>query len=150
MSLYKCSNYSENLQLGCLLFSVLLCCAQSCPTLCNPLDCNPPGCSVHGDSPGKTTGVGCHTLLQGIFLTQGTNPVLPNCRQILYQLSHQAQFLLFFCYNYPVMWKNANIYIHTHTHTHTPLSKKNLSFSTVRCHLTPVRMAIKKSTNDKC
>ena len=31
---------------------------QSCPTLCNPMDCRPPGSSVHGDSPGKTTGVG--------------------------------------------------------------------------------------------
>ena len=43
---------------------------QSCPTLCNPLDCSPPGSSVHGDSPGKNTGVGCHSLLLGIFLTQ--------------------------------------------------------------------------------
>ena len=33
---------------------------QSCPTLCDPMDCNPPGDSVHGDSPGKNTGVGCH------------------------------------------------------------------------------------------
>ena len=40
---------------------------QSCPTLCDPLDCSPPGSSVHGDSPGKNTGVGCHTLFQGIF-----------------------------------------------------------------------------------
>ena len=32
-----------------------------------PLDCNLPGTSVHGDSPGKNTGVGCHSLLQGIF-----------------------------------------------------------------------------------
>ena len=32
--------------------------------------------SVHGDSPGKNTGVGCHALLQGIFLTQGSNPCL--------------------------------------------------------------------------
>ena len=36
------------------------------------------------DSPGKNTGVGCHTLLQGIFLTQGLNPCLLHCRQILY------------------------------------------------------------------
>ena len=33
-----------------------------------------PDSSVHGDSPGKNTGVGCHALLQGIFLTQGSNP----------------------------------------------------------------------------
>ena len=37
--------------------------AQSCPILCNPMDCSPPGSSVHGDSPGKNTGVGCHALL---------------------------------------------------------------------------------------
>ena len=41
------------------------------------------------DSPGKNTGVGCHALVQGIFPTQGPNPGLPHCRQILYQLSHQ-------------------------------------------------------------
>ena len=43
---------------------------QSCPTLCNPMDCSSPDSSVHGDSPGKKTGVCCHTLLQGIFPTQ--------------------------------------------------------------------------------
>ena len=35
------------------------------------------------DSPGKNTGVGCHFLLQGIFLTQGLNPGLPHSRQML-------------------------------------------------------------------
>ena len=39
---------------------------QLCLTLCIPMDCNPPGSFVHGDSPGKHTEVGCHTLLQGI------------------------------------------------------------------------------------
>ena len=39
---------------------------------CDPMDCSPPGSSVH-DFPGKNTGVGCHFLLQGIFLTQGSN-----------------------------------------------------------------------------
>ena len=41
-------------------------------------------------SPGNSTGVGCHALLQGIFLTQGLNPGLLHCRQILYCLSHQG------------------------------------------------------------
>ena len=50
---------------------------------------NPPGSSVHGDSPGKNTGVGCHALLQGFFLTQGSNPGLPHCSWILYHVSHQ-------------------------------------------------------------
>ena len=49
---------------------------ESCPTLCDAMDCSLPGSSAHGDSPGKTTGVGCHALHQGIFLTQGSNPHL--------------------------------------------------------------------------
>ena len=52
---------------------------QSCPTLCNPVNCGPPGSSVHGHSPGKNTGVGCHFLLQGFFPTQGSNLRLPHC-----------------------------------------------------------------------
>ena len=49
---------------------------QLCPTFCDPVDCSPPGSSVHGDSPGKNTGGGCHALLRGIFPTQGSNPHL--------------------------------------------------------------------------
>ena len=49
---------------------------QSCQTLGNPMDCNPPDSSVHGFSPGKNTGVGCHSLFQGIFLNQESNPCL--------------------------------------------------------------------------
>ena len=37
---------------------------------------------------GKSTGVCCHFLLQGIFPTKGSNPGLPHCRQMLYHLSH--------------------------------------------------------------
>ena len=40
---------------------------------CDPMDCNLPGSSVHEDFPGKNTGGGCHFLLQGIFLPQGSN-----------------------------------------------------------------------------
>ena len=64
--------------------------AQSCLILCDPKDWGPTGSSVHGDSPGKNTRVSCHALLQGIFPTQGSNPGLPHCRQILYHLSHQG------------------------------------------------------------
>ena len=42
-------------------------------TLCNPMVCSLPGSSIHGDSPGKNTEVGCHALFQGIFPTQGSN-----------------------------------------------------------------------------
>ena len=49
---------------------------QSCPTLSNPVDCSLPGSSVHGDSPGKNTGVDFQAHLQGIFLTQRKNLLL--------------------------------------------------------------------------
>ena len=42
------------------------------------------------DFQGKSTGVGCHFLLQGIFPTQGSNPGLSHCRQTLYHLSRQG------------------------------------------------------------
>ena len=63
--------------------------AQLCLILCDSMDYSLPVSSVHGDSPGKSTGVGCHVLLQGIFPTQGSNPGLPHCSWILYRLSHQ-------------------------------------------------------------
>ena len=64
--------------------------AKLCLTLCNPMDCSPPCSSVHGIFPGKNTGVGSLSLLQGIFPTQGSNPGLLHCRHIVYQLSHQG------------------------------------------------------------
>ena len=64
----------------------LLSCVQ---LFCDPMDCSPPGSSVHG-FPRQNTGVGCHVLLQGIFLTQGSNPGLPRCRWTLYCLSPQG------------------------------------------------------------
>ena len=48
---------------------------QPCLTLCNPVDCGLPGSSIHGDSPGKDTGVGCHFLLQGHLPDPGIEPV---------------------------------------------------------------------------
>ena len=60
---------------SCSLRKVSMLClvGQSCLTLCDPMDGSPPGTSVHGDSPGQNTGVGCSALLQGIFSTQGSN-----------------------------------------------------------------------------
>ena len=66
--------------------AVLLCLvAQPCPTLCNLMNYSLPGSSVHGNSPGKNTGVGCHALLQGIFLTQGSNLHLLHCGWVIYR-----------------------------------------------------------------
>ena len=49
-----------------------------------------PPLSMEWNSPGKNTGVGCHFFLQEIFPTQGLNPSLLYCRQILYHLNHQG------------------------------------------------------------
>ena len=52
--------------------------SQSCPILCNPTECSSPGSSLcPWDSPGKNIGVSCHSLLQGTFPIQGSNPGLP-------------------------------------------------------------------------
>ena len=64
------------------------------PTLYNPMGCSPLGSSVHGDSPGKNTGVGYHVLLQGLFPIQGSNPGLLHCGQTLYWLRHQGSYEL--------------------------------------------------------
>jgi len=56
--------------------------AQLCLTLCDPIS--------PWNSPSQNTGVSSLSLLQGIFPTQGLNPGLPHCRQILYQLSHKG------------------------------------------------------------
>ena len=50
------------------------------------------------NSPGQDTGLGCHSLRQGIFPTQGLNPGLPHCRWTLYQLSYQGS---------PGVWKDS-------------------------------------------
>ena len=62
--------------LSTLMNLLWLCCgsvAKSCWTLCDPMDCSLSGPSVHGVFPGKDIRVGCHSLLQGIFPTQGSN-----------------------------------------------------------------------------
>ena len=51
---------------SCGLYAVLFLVVQLCPILYDPMDYSPPGSFVHGDSPGKTIGVDCHALLQGI------------------------------------------------------------------------------------
>ena len=69
--LYHLSHLGSKPWGGCVCVCVCFI-VQSCLTL-QLLDCNLPGSSVHGDSPDKNTGVGCHALLQGTFPTQGSN-----------------------------------------------------------------------------
>ena len=54
------------------------------------MDCSMPVSSVHGDTPGKNTRVWCHFLLQGIILTQGSNPRLLHWQADSFPLSHQG------------------------------------------------------------
>ena len=62
--------------------------SESCSVMSDSLQ--PHGLYSPWNSPGQNTGVGSLSLLQGIFLTQGSNPGLPHGRQILYQLSHKG------------------------------------------------------------
>ena len=61
-------------------------------------------------SPGKNTGVGCQSLLQGIFPTQGLNLGLLHCRQILYHLSHQGNPINSICrFNFKFSFKKPKL-----------------------------------------
>ena len=57
--------------------AVLCLVSWSCLTLCNSIDCSLPGFFVHGNSPGKNTGVGWHALLQGNLPDPGMEPLSP-------------------------------------------------------------------------
>ena len=56
-------------------------CTQSCPALCDLVDCSPPGSSIHGNPPGKNTGVGSHALLQGNLPSPGIKPRSPTLQE---------------------------------------------------------------------
>ena len=64
--------------------------AQSCLTLCDPVNCSLPGSSVHGILQARILEWVPSTFSRGIFPTQGSNPGLPHCGRILYCLSHQG------------------------------------------------------------
>ena len=62
--------------------------SESCSLISNSLQ--PHELKCPWNSPGQNTGVGSHSVLQGIFPTLESNPGLPHCKWILYQLSHQG------------------------------------------------------------
>ena len=66
-------NTGHELKSGCQMSHMHMSVAQSCPTLCDPMDHSLSGSSVHGIFPGKNSQVGCNAHLQGIFSTQGSN-----------------------------------------------------------------------------
>ena len=90
---------------------VYVCCVvlhkslQSCPALGDPMDCSLPGSSVHVNSPGKNTGMICHSLPQGILPAQGPSP------HLLWLLHWQSGFFFFYIsatwvvYRFTYLWK---------------------------------------------
>ena len=64
--------------------------AQSCPTLCNPMDYNPPGSSVHGILQAGILEWVAIPFSRRFFLIWGLNPGILHCRQILYCLSRKV------------------------------------------------------------
>ena len=87
----------------------MLCCAAcSClvmSSLCKPMDCSLPVSSVHRDSPGRNTGVGCHSLLQGIFLTQGL------------KVKHTWSLLHSNCFSGHLSQRNTSLFWHKNFYT---------------------------------
>ena len=96
---------------------------RSSLTLCDPVDFSPPSSSVR-DSPGKNTGVGCHFLLQGIFLVQGSDshlfcllrwqagsvPLQPPGKPLLFTQSYTKMPILISPEDNPISI-NINIYV---------------------------------------
>ena len=74
------------------LWQILEWVSESCSVTSDSLW--PHGVLSPWNSPGQNTGIGSLSLLQGIFPTQGSNPGIPHCRQILYQLSYQLRLIL--------------------------------------------------------
>ena len=99
---------------------------QSCQTLQHH-ELQPTRLLSPWNLPGKNTGVGSHSPLQGIFLTQGSNPGLWHCGQILYHLNHEGSpiyvhiYMKYRCIMY-------SLYIYTHTkRTCTEIEKMMLT-----------------------
>ena len=105
-------NTSLDLVNACMRAQLL----QSCSTLRDPMDWSAPGSSVHRIFQARI--LECHSLLQGIFLTQGSNPDLLHCRQIFYSLSHQGSL------SYSIEGSNKLV-----TRTPSSVSKVKISFT---------------------
>ena len=102
-----------------------------------PILCSPPGSSVHGDSPDKNAGVGCHFFLQVTFLMQGLNLCLQHCREILYHWASRearvvtnhhnllltSRYFLFRCWN---IFINSSFYCIYHIHVSELLASPHI------------------------
>ena len=93
------------------------------------------------DSPGKNTGVGCHFLLQGVFLTQGWNPCLLHCWQILEHGSQGSAW-------WPVVCKWSQLPKRAYSHPQTSSHEISPCLSSfIICYR--IRVATKSQTTNK-
>ena len=95
--------------------------SESCSVVSDSLQ--PHGLYSPWNAPGQNTGVSSLSLLRGIFPTQGSNPGLPHCRRILYQLSHQGS-----------PKKVLNSHAHTHRRTHTEKHTERRTHTQTHAH----------------
>ena len=82
---------------------------------CDPMQCSQPGSSVHGISQARITAVGCHFLLQGIFLTHVLNPRLQHWQAFSLPLSHQGSQEAYIKVIYVYIQCIHMFHIHTHS-----------------------------------
>ena len=90
------STYYHFVDTGILMQTHKMCVCVSCSAVSDslrPHRLQPARLLFPWNFPSKNTGVGCHSLLQGISPTHGSNPGLLNYRQILYRLSYQMVFV---------------------------------------------------------
>ena len=134
-----CSTYSmlscqKQCHQSCLIRLCLWVVKESCPTTYNPMNCSSPGSSVHMDSPGQNTGVGCHALLQGIFPTQGLNPHLTHCKPIVspYILTsawNWTSFLHFWLNGGIIYQDNGGCHLYLHISPHFVIQRAKVNIS---------------------
>ena len=84
--------------------------ALSCPTLCNAMGCAAHQAPLSMGFPRQDTGVGCHFLLQGIFLTQGQIPHLLHWHSLpLCHLGVHPICLFLFYFHYSQRWMKKDL-----------------------------------------
>ena len=127
---------SVSTALPCFNESVFV--AQLCPTLCDSMDCSLPGSSAHGILQARILEWVAIPFSRGIFPTQGSNPGLLHCRQILYHLSHQSSPL-----NYPWWCEQTQQCLHhpPSPHQDTGSTRRNPLYTLPSALLKPVGLA---------
>ena len=91
-SLYDLKQISGPHKVSSCIHAKLL---QSCPTLCSPTNCSLPGSSIHRDSPGKNTGVGCRALLEWVTVPSSSGSSPPRDQTCISYISCIGRWVLY-------------------------------------------------------